>query len=532
MLDQFCDLDMIDQIVLLESIRDQGDVSAIPSLIALYAERVCDTAVDEMLYHTLFALLALDPAAARAGLAHESPRVRRLCIRCLGKEPVAGGRQALLHRLRQEADAELLAEIIRALEIYGDAAMVDDLLPFVAHPDASVAGLAIQLLARIGDGRVCVRLCNRVARRLAELGPSDDCDLWLGLAIQELRHFRDPEVISLLTRNLRHPNPVVRRLVGETLVCMGTAALPALGHLLGHGGLGEKIVAARILGKTGETGATSMLTSVLEGPAADTEPLLKFSVYQALGNLGTVRSKVGLVDGLEEGDELALIAVLHGLELLDDPAVADELRRRILRGDEQAERILRALVVAKPARLFAVLASDPAATALLCEAVRRINDSEAVALLRRVLQKQPQHRESARCLESLPSAASLAGSRLLVADESAAMRSFYQSAAAGLGVEVLEAADGLAALQLLRRAADVHCLVTELVMERMSGFELVREVRRDPRWQRLPVLVATEEDDPAQHELIRTAGADAVLVKPFGRDLFRRRLKELLQAAG
>ncbi len=531
MFDRFCDLDMIDQIVHLEAVRAEGDVSAIPPLFALYAERACDTAVDEMLYHTLFDLLALDPAAARAGLTHESPRVRRLCIRRLAKEPLAGGRDALLHRLRQEDDAELLAEVIRALETYADASLVDELLPFVEHPDASVAGLAIQLLARIGDGRVCVRLCNRVARRLAELGPADDCDLWLGLAIQELRNFREEEVISLLVRNLRHPNPVVRRLVGESLVGMGAAALPALERLLTRGVLDEKIFAARILGKSGEMGASSILTDALERDAAAEEPLLKFAVYQALGNLGTVRSKVGLVDGLEETDELALIAVLHGLELLDDPAVAEVLRRRILLEDDQAQRILRALVVAKPARLFASLVRDPAVTAVLCEAVRSANDPEAAGLLRRVLQER-QHGEAAHCLASLPSSVSLVGKRLVVADESAAMRSFYQSVAIALGIEVLAAADGLAALQRIRREAEVHCLVTELVMERMSGFELVREVRRDPRWQRLPILVATEEGDPVQHELIRAAGADAVLVKPFGRDLFRRQLEELLQMAG
>jgi len=167
MLDRFRDLDMIEQIVQLEAIRAEGTVDAIPSLFALYAERACDTAVDEMLYHTLFDLLALDPAATRAGLRHDSPRVRRLCIRRLAKEPVAGGRDALLLRLREEERPDLLAEIIRALEVYADGSLVDDLLPFIEHPDVSVAGLAIQLLAQIGDGRVCIRLCNRVARRLA-----------------------------------------------------------------------------------------------------------------------------------------------------------------------------------------------------------------------------------------------------------------------------------------------------------------------------------------------------------------------------
>ncbi len=526
MLDRFQELDMIEQIILLETIRAEGDVTAIPPLLDLYAERVCDTAVDEMLYHTLFDLLGSDPAAVRAGLAHRSPRVRRLCIRRLAKEPMAGGREALLAQLAVEKETELVAEIIRALESYADASLVDDLLPFIEHPDTSVAGLAIQLLAQSGNDRVCVRLCNRVARRLGELGAGDDCDLWLGLAIQALSNFREDEVVSLLVRNLHHPNPVVRRLVGETLVAMGSVALPALEHLLDHGSLNEKVYAARILGKTGETGATAILADALD--RSMTDPVLKFAIYQALGNLGTVRSKAGLVDGLDEPDEIALIAVLHGLELLDDPAAAAELQRRILVEDEQAERILRAMVAARPARLFASVTSDPAATALLCEAVRQANNPEAVALLRKVMHNRDDA-PARQCLERLPAGVSVAGKRILVADDAMAMRSFYQSVAAELGVEVMAAADGLAALQLLRRNAEVHCLVTELTMERMTGLELVREVRRDPRWQTLPVLVATVETDPGQHELVRAAGADAILVKPFDRNRFRARLRELLQ---
>ncbi len=515
---------MIEQITLLETIRTRGKTELIPDLFDLYAARCCDAAVDEMLYHTLYALLERDGEHIAAGLRHPAARIRRLCVRSLRHGPVATARQLLLDLLARETDSEVIADIIGALETYADAGMVDALLPYINHDDSSVAGLAVQVLSQVGSDRVCIRLCNLVSRALQNLAAGEECDLRLALAIQALANFREEEVVGLLVRHIHHDNPVVRRLVSEALAAMGPVALPALEKILACGSAGEKVLAAKVIGKMGDIGGVDSLAASLE---KEKDPTLKFAVYQALSDIASVRSMVGLTDGLEEADELALIAVLHGLELLCSPEIVSIVREKIVAGGEQAERILQALVTARSTSLFEALYTDPEIGDRLVEAVRRSGDPEAVAVFRNKLREMINER-AWRDFESLPALASVEGKRILVADESTAMHYFYRSVAAELGLDILTTTDGLAALRLLRRQSNIHALVTELNMPLMSGVELVREVRRDKRWRNLPVLVATTEKDQPQLDLARAAGADDWIIKPFNRNQFRKKIEEVL----
>ena len=103
--------------------------------------------------------------------------------------------------------------------------------------------------------------------------------------------------------------------------------------------------------------------------------------------------------------------------------------------------------------------------------------------------------------------------RVLVVDDSKSVRTLLTMALAQNGCEVTEAEDGQAALEVLDgRPLDV--VVCDLNMPRLDGMGFLRELRLDPRYRRVPVLVLTTETRDERKLALRTGGAQAYLKKP------------------
>lgn len=82
------------------------------------------------------------------------------------------------------------------------------------------------------------------------------------------------------------------------------------------------------------------------------------------------------------------------------------------------------------------------------------------------------------------------------------------------GYTVLSAADGAAALEVAREShPDV--VVSDVMMPRMSGIELVQALRADDRTSDIPILLLSAKAQNADVKAGLDAGADAYLTKPF-----------------
>ena len=118
---------------------------------------------------------------------------------------------------------------------------------------------------------------------------------------------------------------------------------------------------------------------------------------------------------------------------------------------------------------------------------------------------------------------------LLAEDEPAVRRLLCRTLEAG-GYRVLEASNGLEALELARSSEQqIDLLMTDVVMARMGGPELADELRRD--LPDLPILYLSGY--PQQLEANwpnETAGQD-FMQKPFRRDALLKRLRGLLERA-
>jgi two-component system KDP operon response regulator KdpE len=103
-------------------------------------------------------------------------------------------------------------------------------------------------------------------------------------------------------------------------------------------------------------------------------------------------------------------------------------------------------------------------------------------------------------------------SRILVADDEAAIRKVVRDALEKAGHEVETAIDGEEASRLLE-GAEFDLVVTDLNMPNLDGLELVRRIRRTSS---IPVLVLTVRQEEREKVRLLDAGADDYVTKPFG----------------
>jgi len=104
--------------------------------------------------------------------------------------------------------------------------------------------------------------------------------------------------------------------------------------------------------------------------------------------------------------------------------------------------------------------------------------------------------------------------RILAVDDSPTMRGLIGAALTPNGFDVHFAEDGVDGLQRLAEA-EPDLVITDINMPRLDGFGVIEGVRKNPKYQSLPVLVLTTESGDDLKARAREAGATGWIVKPF-----------------
>jgi CheY-like chemotaxis protein len=115
--------------------------------------------------------------------------------------------------------------------------------------------------------------------------------------------------------------------------------------------------------------------------------------------------------------------------------------------------------------------------------------------------------------------------RVLVADDSRDMLDTTCDCIGLLGHGAVPAGDGQEALEKFR-AGEFDVVVTDFHMPRMSGLELLIEIKKER--PDVPVILAFAGDD-MEIEAVKAAGAAAVLRKPFGMDELGKELEKTIK---
>jgi len=103
---------------------------------------------------------------------------------------------------------------------------------------------------------------------------------------------------------------------------------------------------------------------------------------------------------------------------------------------------------------------------------------------------------------------------VLVVDDQPGLRQMVRFALQLEGFVVIEAEDGVQALNLLH-SQQVSVLVTDWMMPNMDGLELIRAVRQAPWGESLPVIIISCFNDRTAKQVALETGALTWLKKPF-----------------
>jgi two-component system, chemotaxis family, chemotaxis protein CheY len=102
------------------------------------------------------------------------------------------------------------------------------------------------------------------------------------------------------------------------------------------------------------------------------------------------------------------------------------------------------------------------------------------------------------------------------------------------GVEVRSIHSWVAAINFLNgRDNEVAAMVTDLNLPQNGGppgdgLDLIRQIRAEPRFARLPIVLISGDSDPRLSERALAQGADAFFPKPYSPAAVRRKLEQLL----
>ena len=105
--------------------------------------------------------------------------------------------------------------------------------------------------------------------------------------------------------------------------------------------------------------------------------------------------------------------------------------------------------------------------------------------------------------------------RALVIDDSKAVRGLLKRELSQLGFDVFEAGNGKEGLDRLEELGPVDVALVDWTMPVMDGLSFLKEVRSNPEYERVLVVMVTSESDPAQIFQALMAGADEYATKPI-----------------
>jgi DNA-binding response OmpR family regulator len=117
--------------------------------------------------------------------------------------------------------------------------------------------------------------------------------------------------------------------------------------------------------------------------------------------------------------------------------------------------------------------------------------------------------------------------RVVIADDDPDIRRLVQITIANAGCDVTVASDGEEAVELIRKALP-DLVILDVLMPRMDGWEVAKELKNDPNTSAIPVMFLTSRGQ--EHDVLEgfNSGAADYMVKPFSPRELQARVRAIL----
>ncbi len=112
----------------------------------------------------------------------------------------------------------------------------------------------------------------------------------------------------------------------------------------------------------------------------------------------------------------------------------------------------------------------------------------------------------------------LAGKKMLIVDDD--MRNVFvlTNILEEMEIDILVGGDGREAIEILGRNPDTDLVLMDIMMPNMDGYEATREIRKQERFAKLPIIALTAKAMKGDREKCMKAGANDYLAKPIDID--------------
>ena len=116
--------------------------------------------------------------------------------------------------------------------------------------------------------------------------------------------------------------------------------------------------------------------------------------------------------------------------------------------------------------------------------------------------------------------------KILVADDEELIRKLINDCLSKAGHEILEASDGLEALNIFRKNTDIDMALLDIMMPEIDGWEVCRKIRETSS---IPVVLVSARSQDFDQIMGFESGADDYVTKPFSLTILSKRVDALLK---
>jgi CheY-like chemotaxis protein len=118
--------------------------------------------------------------------------------------------------------------------------------------------------------------------------------------------------------------------------------------------------------------------------------------------------------------------------------------------------------------------------------------------------------------------------RILIADDNQANRELLEAYLAGVDCEIEIAIDGQDTLDKVK-AFQPDLILLDIMMPKLSGFEVCKQLKRDPKFSKIMVLMVTALNEQGDIDRAVTSGTDDFISKPVNRPELVKRVEIMLR---
>ncbi len=117
---------------------------------------------------------------------------------------------------------------------------------------------------------------------------------------------------------------------------------------------------------------------------------------------------------------------------------------------------------------------------------------------------------------------------ILIVDDSEMVRNYYYYILKNAGFNVISAFDGADGLEKAYQFNNIDLIVSDINMPNMDGYTMIQRIREDERFNSVPIIIVSTEQEASDKQKGFNAGADVYIVKPIEANVLIENIKLLL----